>query len=581
MAEKKIWDRLKSLFSNDVIIKTSDGKLKVIDTNERQQSNINFLKDRYTRMHRSYEMNANEMSMAYQYNRHRLFRDYDAMDSDSIISSALDILADESTVENEYGNILTIESDNEEIKERLENLFFDIMNIEFNIWPWTRSLVKYGDFFLALEMVENHGIINVHPQSVYFSERIEGYDPNDTSKVKFKVESDSLGKGEYENFEMAHFRLLGDANFVPYGKSALENARRVWKQLTLMEDAMLIHRIMRAPEKRVFKIDIGGINPTEIDNYMRKIIDRMKKTPFTDKQTGDYNLKYNMQNLTEDFYLPVRGGDSGTSIENLGGLEYSAIEDIEYLQQRLFAALKVPKAYLSYTEDLSGKATLAAHDVRFARTIHRIQTVLVSELTKIALVHLLVQGFDEADATNFELSLTNSSTIYDQELLNIWGQKLGIARDMKETKMFSDEFIYKTIFKMGKSEADFERGEIVNDLKQRFRFNAIENEGNDPVAEDQKEPMAVEDELEELKTSLDTRKKPNDGNGGGRPKDVSSYNKDRHPYGRDPLGSSENSKRRSRVSESIPKSDILKFLKSRNNKKTMLYEENLIEDTNL
>jgi hypothetical protein len=581
MAEKKIWDRLKSLFSNDVIIKTSDGKLKVIDTNERQQSNINFLKDRYTRMHRSYEMNANEMSMAYQYNRHRLFRDYDAMDSDSIISSALDILADESTVENEYGNILTIESDNEEIKERLENLFFDIMNIEFNIWPWTRSLVKYGDFFLALEMVENHGIINVHPQSVYFSERIEGYDPTDTSKVKFKVESDSLGKGEYENFEMAHFRLLGDANFVPYGKSALENARRVWKQLTLMEDAMLIHRIMRAPEKRVFKIDIGGINPTEIDNYMRKIIDRMKKTPFTDKQTGDYNLKYNMQNLTEDFYLPVRGGDSGTSIENLGGLEYSAIEDIEYLQQRLFAALKVPKAYLSYTEDLSGKATLAAHDVRFARTIHRIQTVLVSELTKIALVHLLVQGFDEADATNFELSLTNSSTIYDQELLNIWGQKLGIARDMKETKMFSDEFIYKTIFKMGKSEADFERGEIVNDLKQRFRFNAIENEGNDPVAEAQKEPMAVEDELEELKTSLDNRKKPNDGNGGGRPKDVSSYNKDRHPYGRDPLGSSENSKRRSRVSESIPKSDILKFLKSRNNKKTMLYEENLIEDTNL
>jgi hypothetical protein len=581
MAEKKIWDRLKSLFSNDVIIKTSDGKLKVIDTNERQQSNINFLKDRYTRMHRSYEMNATEMSMAYQYNRHRLFRDYDAMDSDSIISSALDILADESTVENEYGNILTIESDNEEIKERLENLFFDIMNIEFNIWPWTRSLVKYGDFFLALEMIEKHGIINVHPQSVYFSERIEGYDPNDTSKVKFKVESDSLGKGEYENFEMAHFRLLGDANFVPYGKSALENARRVWKQLTLMEDAMLIHRIMRAPEKRVFKIDIGGINPTEIDNYMRKIIDRMKKVPFTDKQTGDYNLKYNMQNLTEDFYLPVRGGDSGTSIENLGGLEYSAIEDIEYLQQRLFAALKVPKAYLSYTEDLSGKATLAAHDVRFARTIHRIQTVLVSELTKIALVHLLVQGLDEADATNFELSLTNSSTIYDQELLNIWGQKLGVARDMKETKMFSDEFIYKTIFKMGKSEADFERGEIVNDLKQRFRFNAIETEGNDPAAEAQKEPMAVEDELEELKTSLDNRKTPNDGNGGGRPKDVSSYNKDRHPYGRDPIGSSENSKRRSRVSESIPKSDILKFLKSRNNKKTMLYEENLIEDTNL
>jgi hypothetical protein len=579
----KSWlDRIRSMFTDEVIIRKQDGKIKVVDFEERQQTNINLLKDRFIRLHKNYEYNAADMSMAYQYNRHRLFRDYDAMDADSIIASALDIMADESTTKNEFGQVLMIESNDEDIKERLHNLFYDVMNIEFNLWPWTRNLVKYGDQFLALEIAKDLGIINVHPQSVYYTERIDGYDPLNPSIVKFKVENDPLGKMEYDNFEMAHFRLLADTNFLPYGKSMLENARRIWKQLTLMEDAMLIHRIMRAPEKRVFKIDIGGINPTEIDNYMRKIMDKMKKVPFVDKQTGDYNLKYNMQNLTEDFYLPVRGGDSGTSIENLAGLDYSAIEDIEYLQKRLFAALKVPKAYLSYEEDLSGKATLAAHDVRFARTIERIQRIMESELSKIAIVHLYAQGIEDERLTDFDLTLTNSSTIYEQEKINLWASKVSLARDMKDIKMVSNDFIYKNILNIGESESETERGKIVKDLIQQFRFTAIENEGNDPAAEAEKKPMDVEGELEEIKQKIkDERNKPNDGNGGGRPKDSSSYRKDRHPLGRDPLGDVENHRKSSRVQEATSKQQILKFLKNRSSKKTILNEDNLIEDTDL
>ena len=187
-----------------------------------------------------------------------------------------------------------------------------------------------------------------------------------------------MGKVDYENYEVAHFRLLADTNWLPYGKAMIENGRRLWKQLSLMEDAMLIHRIMRAPEKRIFKIDIGNIPPNEVDNYMQRIINKMKKTPFVDKNTGDYNLKYNMQNLSEDFYLPVRGGDSGTNIENLSGLEFNNTDDIDYLKAKLFAALKIPKAYLGYEEQINGKATLAAEDVRFARTIERIQRIVVS-----------------------------------------------------------------------------------------------------------------------------------------------------------------------------------------------------------
>jgi len=324
MAEQNdntFFGRLRKLFSTTAIVRIdSDGKRKVVDTDERQMTtNLVQLRDRYTKLQRSfYETQSSAQSMAYHQVRRELFRDYDAMDNDPIIASALDIYADESTTKNEYGDVLQIRSSNENIKEILHNLFYDILNIEFNLWPWTRNLVKYGDFFLGLEIAERKGIINVIPQSVYYTERIEGIDPNNANFVKFKVEMDRVGKTDWDNYEMAHFRLLSDTNFLPYGKSMIESARRIWKQLSLMEDAMLIHRIMRAPEKRVFKIDIGNIPPTEVDNYMQKIINKMKKVPFVDKNSGDYNLKYNMQNLTEDFFLPVRGGDSGTSIDNCG-----------------------------------------------------------------------------------------------------------------------------------------------------------------------------------------------------------------------------------------------------------------------
>jgi hypothetical protein len=353
--DRGFFSRLGKLFSSTAIVRIdNDGKRKVIDTEERQSNtNLTALRDRYTKLQRSfYESQASGQSMAYHQVRRELFRDYDAMDNDPIIASALDIYSDESTTKNEYGEVLQIRSSNEDVREILHNLFYDILNIEFNLWPWTRNLAKYGDFFLGLEIAPTKGIINVHPHSVYYTERIEGSDPNNPNVVKFKVEMDRTGKVEWENFEMAHFRLLSDTNFLPYGKAMIENGRRLWKQLSLMEDAMLIHRIMRAPEKRVFKIDIGNIPPTEVDNYMQKIIGKMKKTPFVDKNTGDYNLKYNMQNLTEDFFLPVRGSDSGTQIENLAGLDYSSIEDIDYLKNKLFAALKVPKAYLSYDENV-------------------------------------------------------------------------------------------------------------------------------------------------------------------------------------------------------------------------------------
>ena len=346
-ADKSFFGRLQKLFSTNTIVRKTKQGIKVIDTDEYQGLTTNLI-DRYTRMKTpQYSGGLIESAMAYQQVRIDLFRDYDGMDNDPILSSALDIYADESTVKNEMGDVLKINCANENTKEILRNLFYDILNIEFNLWPWSRNLVKYGDFFLHLEIAEELGIVGVQPLSTYETSRVEGFDQQNPQRVKFvyapyqnpnSAVVTATSKREFENYEIAHFRLYSDSNFLRYGKSMLEGGRRVWKQLTLMEDAMLIHRIMRAPEKRIFKVDVGNIPPTEVDNYMQKIINSSKKVPFLDQATGEYNLKYNIQNLIEDYYMPVRGSDNGTSIDTLKGLEYNMIDDINYLKGKMMAA---------------------------------------------------------------------------------------------------------------------------------------------------------------------------------------------------------------------------------------------------
>ena len=574
MADTSFFGRLTKLFRAQAVVTVDkDGKRKVFDTDERQQTNLSSLRDRYTKLQKSfYEQAGGAQSMAYQQVRREVFRDYDAMDNDPILASALDIYADESTLKNEFGDVMLIHSDNEKVQDILNNLFYDILNVEFNLWPWVRNMCKYGDFFLGLEVGEGKGIVNVTPHSVYNTERLERTDPTNPNSVKFKITEDPNGKEEYENFEIAHFRLLADTNWLPYGKSMIENGRRLWKQLSLMEDAMLIHRIMRAPEKRVFKIDIGNIPPTEVDNYMQRIINKMKKVPFVDKNTGDYNLKYNMQNLTEDFYLPVRGGDSGTSIDNLAGMEYSSIEDIDYLKNKMFAALKIPRAYLGYEENVNGKATLAAEDVRFARTIERIQRTVVSELSKIAIVHLYAQGIQDSEMTNFNLSLVNPSTIYEQEKVNLWSEKVRLAQDIQGLNMLSKDWVYDNIFKLSGGEQDVQRVRMLEDLKDRFRFRSIEDEGNDPATEDE-EPDDIEESIEKIKQEIKNK--------GGRPREGGTYGKDKHPLGRDPLGDKERTSKRSRTSEE----KALTYINGISSKRKylhedtdMLNEDNILED---
>ncbi len=573
MADKSIFGRLQKLFSTNTIVRKTPKGIKVVDTDEYQQITTNLV-DRFTRIKTpQYSGGLIESAMAYQQVRIDLFRDYDGMDNDPILTSALDIYADESTVKNESGDILKINCSNENTKEILKNLFYDVLNIEFTLWPWTRNLVKYGDFFLHLEIADGLGIVNIQPLSVYETSRVEGADPYNPQKVKFVYApyqnpnsaysgTNSMGsKKEFENYEIAHFRLMGDSNFLPYGKSMIEGARRVWKQLSLMEDAMLIHRIMRAPEKRIFKVDVGNIPPTEVDNYMQKIINNSKKVPFIDPATGEYNLKYNIQNLIEDYYMPVRGSDNGTNIDTLKGLEYNMIDDINYLKGKLMAALKIPKVYLGYEEDVSGKATLAGQDVRFAKTIERIQKVIVSELTKIAIVHLYAQGIEGAEDLDFSLELTIPSKIYEQEKVELYTSKVALIQQMQQTKMFSKKWMYESVMDMTPEEQDELTLNVLEDTKQQFRLTSIETQGVDPAKETGTEgPTDVEEEINKIKTELANEDKV------GRPKDPVRFEKDDHHLGRDPLGIKSLKQKTQREAKEI-------FKDMMGNKKTILMED--------
>ena len=577
MADKSIFSRLQKLFSTNTIVRKTEDGVKVIDTDEWQNMTTNLV-DRFMKMKvTNYGTGQTASSMAYQQVRIDLFRDYDSMDSDPILSSALDVYSDETTARNEMGNVLKIHHEDDEIKQLLENLFYDILNVEFNLWPWTRNLVKYGDFFLQLEIADKLGIVNVMALSTYEVTRVENFDPENPQRVKFiyaPYQNPSGGYGqtpkkEFENYEMAHFRLNSDSNFLPYGKSMIEGARRVWKQLMLMEDAMLIHRVMRAPEKRIFKIDVGNIPPNEVDNYMQKIINSSKKVPFVDERTGDYNLKYNMQNLIEDYYMPVRGNDNGTSIDTLKGLEYNMIDDINYLKGKLMAALKIPKAFLGYEEDVNGKATLAAQDVRFAKTIERVQRVLISELTKIAIVHLYAQGITDDRLTNFTLELTIPSKIYEQEQVELYTSKVALIQSMQATKMFSKEWMYESVMKLAKDEQDTMTLQVLDDTKQTFRLTSIETQGVDPAKETGTEgPTNVEEELDKLKLELEDDK-------GGRPRDAIRYGKDDHPQGRDPLGIKTLKQKEGSVKYKARDSYLEIFKDMNGNKKTILTEDSI------
>ena len=395
-------------------------------------------------------------------NRVERYSDFEQMEYEPIIASSMDIYADEMSTSSELQPLLNITCPNEELKAILHDLYNKVLNLEHNLFGWCRTMCKFGDFFLYLDLDNEKGIQNVIGIPSSEIERLEGEDKTNPNYVQYQWNSGGL---TFENWQVAHFRILGNDKYAPYGTSVLEASRRIWRQLTLLEDAVMAYRIVRSPERRVFYIDVGGINPEDVEQYMQKVMTQMKRNQVVDSSTGRVDLRYNPLSIEEDYFVPVRGAIS-SKIESLPGGTYAGdIDDIKYLKDKLFAALKVPQAYLFRGEGAEeDKTTLAQKDIRFARTIQRLQRVIIAELEKIGIIHLYTIGYRNEDLVSFKLSLNNPSKIAQLQELEHWKSKFDTAGSAAEG-FFSRRWIAQNLFGMSDEEFIRNQREMFYDRK--------------------------------------------------------------------------------------------------------------------
>jgi hypothetical protein len=383
------------------------------------------------------ENNLYSQAIYYEPTRLSSVYDYESMEYTPEISAALDIYAEESTTVNEDGFMLEIYSESKRIKSVLADLFNNVLDINTNLPMWTRNTCKYGDNFVYLKLDPEKGIvgcqqlpnIEIDRKEVGMSDKT----PVDLGKEEAKKTLTFTWKNKaitFQSWEIAHFRLLGDDRKLPYGTSMLEKARRIWKQLLLSEDAMLIYRTSRAPERRVFKVFVGNMNDEDVEPYVNRVADKFKRQQVVDKNTGNVDMRFNQMAVDQDYFIPVRDPATPSPIETLpGATNLSEIADIEYIQKKLLTALRVPKAFLGFEEVVGDGKNLSLQDIRFARTINRIQKSMVQELNKVAIIHLFLLGFED-ELSNFTLGLANPSTQADLLKIDVYKEKILLYKDL-------------------------------------------------------------------------------------------------------------------------------------------------------
>jgi hypothetical protein len=381
------------------------------------------------------ESNLYTQAVYYEPTRMASYYDYESMEYTPEISAALDIYGEESTTPDKDGHMLQIYSESKRIKSVLADLFNNRLDINTNLPMWTRNTCKFGDNFVYLKLDPEKGIVGCQQLPNIQIERLEKGMRFQPDKYSQEMENDALKftwkekNMEFNTWEVGHFRILGDDRKLPYGTSMLEKARRIWKQLLLSEDAMLIYRVSRAPERRVFKVFVGNMDDKDVDAYVQRVASKFKRDQISDPATGNVDMRYNQLAVDQDFFIPVRDPAATNPIETLpGGTNLAEIADIEYIQKKLVTALRIPKAYLGFEEAVGDGKNLSLLDIRFARTINRIQKSMIAELNKIAIIHLFLLGFED-ELTNFTLALTNPSKQSDLLGIEVWKEKITLYKD--------------------------------------------------------------------------------------------------------------------------------------------------------
>ena len=440
-----IWQRLSKTFGPDsllgmdlptykmdkqVLLKTTNKK--EFEKEKLQLQQTVFLNNQWAKI----ENNLYTQAIYYEPNRIASFYDYESMEYTPEISTALDIYSEESTTPNQDGYLLQIYSESKRIKSILVDLFVNNLDINTNLPMWVRNTCKYGDNFVYLKLDTEKGVTGCIQLPNIEIERLErgmesrtvNSTPNPNDKgLRFHWKVKDM---EFNTWEIAHFRLLGDDRKLPYGTSMLEKARRIWKQLVLAEDAMLIYRTSRAPERRVFKVFVGNMDDKDVEAYVQRVANKFKREQVVDSKTGNVDLRFNQMAVDQDYFVPVRDPAQTMPIETLAGAQnLSEIADIEYIQKKLLTALRIPKAYLGFEEVVGDGKNLSLLDIRFARTINKIQKAIIAELNKIAIIHLFLLGFED-ELHNFTLGLTNPSKQADLLMIDVWKEKVSLYKEM-------------------------------------------------------------------------------------------------------------------------------------------------------
>ena len=441
-----VWQRLSQAFGPNALLNQDYptykfDKKELLRTQSKQEyekellqaQQTYYLANQWTKI----ESNLYTQAVYYEPTRLASFYDYESMEYTPEISAALDIYGEESTTVDQNGNMLQIYSESKRIKSILADLFNNVLDINTNLPMWTRNTCKYGDNFVYLKLDPEKGVVGCMQLPNIEIERLERGMPAQASRqnvdepaenkgLRFKWKAKDM---EFNSWEIAHFRLLGDDRKLPYGTSMLEKARRIWKQLLLSEDAMLIYRTSRAPERRVFKVFVGNMDDKDVEPYVQRVANKFKRSQVVDSQTGNVDMRFNQMAVDQDYFIPVRDAAAASPIDTLpGGQNLGEIADIEYIQKKLLTALRVPKAFLGFEEPVGDGKNLSLIDIRFARTINRIQKSMIAEMNKIAIVHLFLLGFED-ELSNFTLGLTNPSSQADLLKIDIWKEKVALYKE--------------------------------------------------------------------------------------------------------------------------------------------------------
>lgn len=389
------------------------------------------------------QQDINNQSLAGLNDVRLMYRDVDLMDTMPEIGTALDIVSEEANYIGESGSLINVSSGSERVKGILQDLFVNRLSINTTLPMLTRTMIKYGNAFWLLHTDTQLGVLGWKELPVYEIERYEngmdcpytnGYTVHSNDVDNHRDETRFVWVGqqqatEYRNWQIAHFRLLYDSSMLPYGVSFLHKARRHFRMLSMMEDMMFIYRLDRSIERRVFKINVGAIDEADVPAYVQQIADNFKRTPIIDPMTGQIDLRKNIMSQTNDYFIPVREDGAASPIENLAaGQNLTAMDDIKYVQNKIVTALRVPKSFLNFEEAAGDGKNLSLLDVRFMRTVNRIQQSLLLELNKIATIHLLMLGFTD-DLTNFTLEMSNPSSQAEMLELENLAKKVTTAKD--------------------------------------------------------------------------------------------------------------------------------------------------------